>query len=345
VISQGCSADSGLAGARLLILGGAGFIGSQVVRDACALGADVTVFDDLSAGAAEHIAGLERVRLLEGDIADERRLAAAFLAAQPDFVVNLVGDTFVPDAYREPKRFFRINVDGTLNVLLAARRARPKRVLHASTTEVYGEVADRPADETHPLNPLNTYAVSKLAGDRLCFTFAAEHGVSTLIARLFNSYGPRATHPYVIPEIISQLCRGPVLELGNLEARRDFSYVEDTARALLTLLGSDLPSATVVNVGSGTSVSVRELAQAIARVFGYQEIEIRRDPSRLRHHDIHQFVADASLLRSLGWEPRVDLATGLLRTVEAYRAAGCEWIWERRLLAAEPGSGARVDTA
>lgn len=314
----------------MLVAGGAGFVGSQVTRDLAAAGAEVTVVDDLSTGAAEHVANLPLVRLVVGDVLDTERLATAFRAARPDLVVSLVGDTFVPESYVEPRRFFRINVEGTLNILMAAKRAKVSRVLYASSTEVYGEVSGGPASESHPLDPLNTYAVSKLAADRLCFTFQAEHGLPVVIARLFNCYGPRATRPYVIPEIISQLAHGPTLDLGNLDARRDFTHVTDTSRALLTLLAEPMNGGEVFNVGSGRSVSVRDLVSLIAPLFGYDDVEIRQDATRLRRLEVLDFVADASRLRALGWAPEVDLPSGLAATVRAYQAAGSSWLWERR---------------
>jgi|RhiMethySRZTD1v2_1073278.scaffolds.fasta_scaffold52806_4 nucleoside-diphosphate-sugar epimerase len=322
---------SALRGARVVVLGGAGFVGSQLVRDLRDEGATVTVFDDLSAGDAEHVGDLEDVRLVVGSILDEAELTRVCRAARPDYLVNLVADTFVPDAYDDPRRFLRINAEGTLNVLLAAGRLELKRMLHVSSTEVYGEVREGAADESHRLDPVNTYAVTKLAADRLCFTFHAEHGVPVLIARVFNSYGPRATHPYVIPEIISQLVRGPVVELGNVEARRDFTYVEDTSRGLMAALTSTLPNGEAVNVGSGTSVSVRELVELVGSICDHPAVEIRRDPARQRRFDVHEFVCDATRLHAAtGWKPRVSLREGLERTVQAFRAAGGSWIWERR---------------
>src|SRR5262249_33654326 len=159
-------------------------------------------------------------------------------STRPEYVFDLVGDTFVPDAYQDPRRFLRVNVEGTLNLLLAAGRADVRRILYASTTEVYGNAHGSPAHEGRGYDPVNTYAVTKLAADRLCATLHAEHGLPILIARIFNCYGPRATHPYVIPEIIAQLSRERTVTLGNLTARRDLTYVEDTARGLIAALCS-----------------------------------------------------------------------------------------------------------
>jgi nucleoside-diphosphate-sugar epimerase len=231
-----------------------------------------------------------------------------------------------------PKRFFNINVEGNLNVLMACKMFDVKRVLYVSSTEVYGEAQVIPMDESHPLSPLNTYAVSKLASDRLCFTFNVEHDIPVIIARIFNSYGPCETEPYVIPEIITQLDKGPVVDLGNLNAKRDFTYVSDTARGLVAALCSDLPDGQPVNVGSGQVYSVRELAHRLGRVMGHEQIEIRIDERRLRRIDIELFKCDSTRLReATGWEPTVELDDGLKMTVDWFRSHGRRWIWEDRV--------------
>jgi nucleoside-diphosphate-sugar epimerase len=321
-----------LSGARVIVVGGAGFVGSQTVRELLSRGASVTVYDDLSAGDAAHLEEVkDDAHLVIGSVLDEPALSRVFAAARPDYVVDLVGDTFVPDAYQDPKRFLRINIEGTLNVLLAALRADVCRVIYASSTEVYGETRGGPANEDCRYNPVNTYAVSKLAADRLCYTFHAEHGLPVIIARLFNCYGPRATHPYVIPEVVAQLSRGNTVTLGNVSARRDFTYVEDTAHGLLAALQSDVPDGEAVNIGSGTSASVREVVSLVAEIYGRASVEIRHDPARERRVDVDEFVSDSSKLRkSSGWAPVIGLREGLERTVLAYREAGERWTWERR---------------
>ena len=315
----------------MIVVGGAGFVGSQTVRELLSRGALVTVYDDLSAGDEAHLEEVkDDAHLVVGSVLDEQALSRVFAAVEPDYVVDLVGDTFVPDAYHDPRRFLRINIEGTLNVLLAALRADVRRVIYASSTEVYGETRGA-ASEHSGYNPVNTYAVSKLAADRLCYTFHAEHGLPVIIARLFNCYGPRATHPYVIPEVIAQLSRGNTVTLGNVSARRDFTYVEDTARGLLAALESDMPDGEAVNIGSGTSASVREVVSLVAEICGRPSVEIRHDPARERRVDIDEFVCDSSKLRqSSGWAPIVGLREGLERTVLAYREAKGGWIWERR---------------
>jgi nucleoside-diphosphate-sugar epimerase len=242
---------------------------------------------------------------------------------------HCIGDTFVPEAYDFPQRFFERNVGTTLNLLRAAKETgMVRRVLYVSSTEVYGETGTERTDECSDLQPLNTYAVSKLAADRLCYTYYLEHSLPVIVARIFNCYGPRATHPYIVPEIIRQLHEGPRLRLGNLKAERDFTYVEDTARALVAVMASNLPNGDVVNVGSGRAYSVASLVKQLARIMGVTDVQVEVDPSRLRRRDITRFCADNSKLRrATGWEPHVSLDAGLELTVDWFRENGCRWSW------------------
>ena len=320
-----------LAGQKILVAGGAGFVGSHVVQELLELGAHVVVYDNFLHGMRSNLDELGGpVELVIGDLLDEYKLYGAFAQQKPRYAISLVGDTYVPTAYDIPKRFLRVNVEGTMNFLLAAKMANVERVLYVSSTEVYGEASQIPMTEEHPLLPLNTYAVSKLAADRLCFTFHLEHGVPVVIARIYNAYGPRETQPYVIPEIITQFDKGPVVELGNLRARRDFTYVADTARGLIATLASDLPNGDVVNVGSGVAFSVEELVEKIAPLMGHERWEIRTDPRRMRRFDIQRFECDATKLRKLtGWRPTVCIDDGLRKTVDWFRSHGRQWSWER----------------
>jgi nucleoside-diphosphate-sugar epimerase len=235
----------------------------------------------------------------------------------------------VPTAYIMPERFFDINVGGTLHLLRAAQALSIKRMVYVSSTEVYGETDRAKLDEETPFNPVNTYAVSKAAADRLCHTYYLEHGVPVVIARIFNCYGPRETEPYVIPEIIAQLHRGSRVSLGNIKAERDFTYVHDTANALISVLASDLPDGDAVNVGSDTSFSVELLARKLAETMGVKSLDIVVDPARLRRKDIDRFRCDNRKLRKYtDWKPTVRIDDGLKMTVDWFRANGARWSWE-----------------
>lgn len=315
---------------NVMVAGGAGFVGSQLVRELLELGANVMVYDNFLHGTRANLDEVkDDVAIVVGDLLDEWKLFKVLRTHRPKYVFDLVGDTYVPTAYDVPKRFFRINVEGTLNVLMACKEFDVSRVLYVSSTEVYGEANSVPMTENHALLPLNTYAVSKLAADRLCFTFHHEHDIPVIIARIYNCYGPRETEPYVIPEIITQLDKGPVLYLGNLEARRDFTYVADTARGLIATLCSEIPNGEAVNVGSNVSYSVRELATVIAELMGRDDCEIRVDERRLRRFDIEVFQCDPSKLqKATGWRPRVPFREGLRMTIDWFNGHGRRWSWE-----------------
>jgi nucleoside-diphosphate-sugar epimerase len=319
-----------LKNAIVMVAGGAGFVGSAVVRELLAHGADVVVFDSYLHGIPENVAELSpHVRVVVGDALDEWKLAQALRSHGVDYIIDCIGDTFVPMAYDMPQRFFDINLRATYNLLQACRISSVKRMLYVSSTEVYGDTGGRKVSEVTPLAPVNTYAVSKLAADRLCHTFHIEHGVPVVIARIFNCYGPRETQPYIVPELIAQLHRGPVLRLGNIDAERDLTYVHDTARALIALLRSEIPDGDAVNVGSDVSFSVRWLAETIADIMKISPVVIERDPERLRRRDIDRFRCDnEKLVRYTGWAPAVSIHDGLEQTVSWFRENGCRWSFE-----------------
>lgn len=314
-----------------LVAGGAGFVGSTLVRELLARGCRVIVYDSFFHGSRDHVANLgANVLVVDGDACDRVRLVEVLEREHVQFVFNCVGDTFVPDAYAEPERFFRNNLLAAATLLLAARDADVERVLYVSSTEVYGIVSvDRRIDEGLPTAPVNTYAVSKLAADRLCYTMHLEHQIPVVLARIFNCYGPRETHPYIVPELITQLSRGRHVRLGNVHALRDFTFVEDTTRALIALMERASSDATPVNVGSGQAIAMDELARRVGRVLGHDSIEIELDKTRLRRRDIDCFVCDNTRLRELtGWRPTIDLDAGLRRTVDWYLQNGRRWSFE-----------------
>jgi nucleoside-diphosphate-sugar epimerase len=313
-----------------MVAGGAGFVGSAIVRELLRRGSTVVCYDNYLHGHPAHVAGLiGPLTVIHGDVQDDWALYKALNDHRVEYIIDCVGDTFVPTAYIMPERFFDINVGGTLHLLRAAQALSIKRMVYVSSTEVYGETDRAKLDEQTPFNPVNTYAVSKAAADRLCHTYYLEHGVPVVIARIFNCYGPRETEPYVIPEIIAQLHRGPRLALGNVKAERDFTFVHDTANALISVLASDVPDGDAVNVGSDTSFSVELLARKIAEIMGVDSLDIVVDPARLRRKDIDRFRCDnRKLLEYTNWKPTVRIDDGLKMTVDWFRANGSRWSWE-----------------
>jgi len=319
-----------LKGRSVLVVGGAGFLGSAMVRELLEDGARVTVYDNFLHGTKTNLAEIRpQIALVAGDILDAWRLSRAIREHKIEFIFNTVGDTFVPTAYDVPGRFFSINVMGNLNILQATLQFEIERTLYVSSTEVYGEPETERVAENAPLRPANTYAVSKLAADLLCDTFHKEHDVPVVCARIFNCFGPRASEPYIIPEIIAQLSRGNTLQLGNLKAERDLTYVHDMARWLIELLKSDVPDAMPVNVGSDNCFSVEWLAKTIAKLMGRDDLDIQVDERRLRRHDIERFRCDNTLLRRyVPYRPRWTMEEGLQKTIDWFEANGSRWAWE-----------------
>jgi len=324
--------EHGVKGENVLVTGGAGFIGSAMVRELLKRDANVIVYDNFLYGDRSNLTELEdRIRIVNGDILSWK-VYEAVKEYKVKYVFNLAAEPYIPHCYDNPERFLDVNIKGTLNVLMACKTLDVARVIQFSSSEVYGIVQYTPMDERHPTLPQSTYAVSKLAADRLCFVFNREHGIPVVIVRPFNSYGPRATQPYVIPEIISQLAKTNVVKLGNVKAKRDFTYVEDIAKGAIAIMESDIPNGEVVNLGSNKTYTIEELAHLVGKLIGHDSIEIKIESSRLRPLDVDLLQCDYSKAQAhTDWKPEIDITEGLKRTVQWYMENGKRWVWERLL--------------
>jgi len=318
-----------LKGANVLVTGGAGFIGSALVRELVKREANVIVYDNFLYGNGPNLLELvDQIKIVGGDILSWK-LYETIKKYDVKYVFHLAAEPYIPHCYDNPEKFFEVNVRGTMNVLMVCKTFNVERVINFSTSEVYGTAQYTPIDEEHPTIPHSTYAVSKLAADRLCFVFRHEHGIPVIILRPFNCYGPRETQPYVIPEIISQLSQGNMVKLGNIKARRDFTYVEDTVKGAIAVMESDIPLGEVINLGSNKSYSVEELARLLGKIFGYDLIDIVIEKSRLRPLDVDLLQCDNSKIKKYtNWTPKVGIEDGLERTVEWYMKNGKRWSWE-----------------
>ncbi len=327
-----------LQGENVLVTGGAGFIGSALVRALIAKGSNVIVYDNFRSGDIKNIEEiLDKVVLVTKDILDFKSLLEVLNKYEVKYVFHLAAEPYVPRFYEDPAKFFEINANGTLNVLLACKKAGVERIVHYSTSEVYGPAKYVPMDEEHPTNPQSTYAVSKLAADRLCYTLCHEQKIPVVILRQFNVYGPRETQPYVIPEIISQLSRSNVVRLGNIKARRDFTYVEDAVEAAIELMKCDGVEGEVFNVGTGVDWSVEELVHEAASIMKKEEdVKIVVEKNRLRPLDVNRLQCDYTKFSELTrWKPKTPLREGLKKTIRWFWENGRRWIWEERLASEE----------
>jgi len=322
-----------LSGETILVTGGAGFIGSALVRELLRNNAEVVVYDNFLYGDHSHLAEIEKdIEIVNGDILSWK-LYHTIKNHNVKYVFHLAAEPYIPHCYDNPEKFFDVNVKGTMHLLMACKTLDVERIVHFSTSEVYGTAQYTPMDENHPTLPLSTYAVSKLAADRTCFVFSHEHNIPVIILRPFNCYGPRETQPYVIPEIITQLARTNIVTLGNIKARRDFTYVEDTAKGAIAIMHSDLPKGEVVNIGSNTAYSIEELTMMVGKAMGYENIEIKVDESRFRPLDVNLLQCDYTKANKFTrWAPKIDMEEGLKRTVKSYMENGHHWTWERDMM-------------
>lgn len=311
---------------NIAVIGGAGFIGSHVVDKLVNQGHNVLVIDNLSSGSRGNINKLADFK--DFDITKPwGELAEILQNTWIEEVYHLAAEPYIPECYEFPDKFFQVNANGTLNVLLACKEAGIKRVLYWSSSEVYGTGKGK-MSENFPLNPQSTYAVSKLAGDRLAFTFYKEHKLPVIILRQFNTYGPRETHEYVIPEIISQLCKEKDLKLGNIKSQRDFMYVEDAAEIAIELIEKGTPGA-VYNLGSGNAYSIERLAAGIGKLMKINPT-IRIDKKKLRPYDVEYLCCDNSkIFKKIEQRPRTSIKTGLERTIIWYYGNGKKWGFEK----------------
>lgn len=316
------SMTSDIAPCAVLVTGAAGLIGVPVVRVLRARGFRVVAIDDGSAGTLHRLdefADCAEVQQHVLDIRQRSELVRLMAAERPWAMVHLAAQHFIPACDSAPAETLAINVLGTQHVLDACAVHPPQRLLFASTADVYPP-SEHPHHEDDPVGPQGVYGWSKLFGERLLRDQAHRLGRCTaVVARLFNVYGPGDPHPHLLPEVLRQTRRGQTLRLGDLDAARDFVYVDDVADVLLALLRT--PCAGVFNVGAGVRVGGRELVDLVASLTG-RHLETRIDPERLRHRSRRVSCANSERLRQIvPWWPHTPLREGVRRTIAADRRA------------------------
>ena len=300
---------------EILVTGGCGFIGSEIVKQLSEIGANVTIIDNLSSGKEEYIQNLSNVKLITADLLDDDAIES--IVKDKEYIINNAALPFIPDSYYIPKKFFDVNVNATISLALSViKEKKAKRFVHISSSEIYGTARYTPMDENHHTTPQSTYAVSKLAGERVVFTMYREHNLPAVIIRPFNSFGPNITQPYIIPEIITQILKGDVVKLGNLNAKRDLTYVSDTARGIILSLVKEGVIGEVINIGSQRSYSIKDLVSLISDIMG-KKISIEIDPSRFRPYDVDTLICNYErATKLLGWKPETTVREGLEKTIE-----------------------------
>lgn len=315
-----------LSGATVLVTGADGFIGSHLTERLVELGARVRPFclynSQGSWGWLDQSSPDVRSRLdvRLGDIRDPRCVEESLEGV--DYVFHLAALISIPYSYVAPASYVETNVSGTLNVLEAARRHRVRRIVHTSTSEVYGTPATLPIRETHPMQAQSPYAASKVAADQLALSYHASFEVPVTVLRPFNTYGPRQSTRAVTSTLLYQLLSGArEVELGRLDTRRDLTYVGDTVEGFIRAALAEGIEGATIQLGTGQAVSIGELFTMCCEAVGVQA-EVRQDPRRMRPDASEVLVleSDPSLARErLGWQPQMPLVEGLRRMADWIR--------------------------
>jgi len=304
---------------RVLVTGGGGFIGSNLVGALLARGDQVRVLDNFATGRRENLAGIaDDVEVVEGDLRSYERVHTAVRGVDVVFHQGALGS--VPRSVQDPLTSTAVNVEGTLNVLLAARDEGVGRVVAASSSSVYGDGGTFPRVETQAPNPISPYAVAKLAAERFCVSFFRVYGLETVALRYFNVFGPRqdptSQYAAVVPLFVRAIREGrPVTIYGDGEQSRDFTYVENVVQANLKAADAAGAGGHVLNIATGGSETVNTLAATIARLLDRPVSRTHLPP---RPGDVQQSWADVSRAQEIiGFEPRIGLEEGLRLTIES----------------------------
>lgn len=307
----------GIGTNKVIVTGGAGFIGSHLAEELAKRGYHVTILDDLSTGKVENIEPLLaklNVEFIQGSIADIPLLQK--LSQGVDYIFHQAAIPSVPRSIEQPLASHEANVTGTLNVLLAARDNSVRKVIYASSSSVYGDTLTLPKREDMLSEPQSPYAITKLAAEYYCQVFAKVYGLATVCLRYFNVYGarqdPNSQYAAVIPKFIRRVSEGnPPIIFGDGEQTRDFIFVKDVVEA--NILAAKSNASGVFNIGRGGSVTINKLAKLIISTIGGNMEPIHQDP---RPGDIRHSLADISKAKTFGYEPKWSLEEGLKETIK-----------------------------
>jgi dTDP-glucose 4,6-dehydratase len=314
-----------LSKSKVLVTGAGGFIGSHLCEHCLAEGADVRAFVHYNSrndwGMLEDIGkkALKDIEIVVGDLRDSDAVRRAVQGCCRVFHLGaLIG---IPYSYINPADVIQTNVTGTLHILQACVEHSVERIIQTSTSEVYGTAQYVPMDEQHPLNPQSPYAASKVGSDKLAESYYRTYDLPVVILRPFNTYGPRQSARAVLPTIIIQALRSRAIRLGNLETRRDLTYVKDTARAFIAAATKPKIEGETIQLGFGRDFSVGELAKLVGEVLN-KKLRIMSDAGRLRPQasEVNRLLAsNQNAKQLLDWQPSVRLVDGLEKTVRWFQ--------------------------
>jgi nucleoside-diphosphate-sugar epimerase len=322
---------------RYVVTGGAGFIGSNTVDELVRRGESVVVLDDLSAGKEDNLAEVRnKISFIKGSINDLEAVRRAMHEA--DYVLHLAARTSVPRSIKDPLETNRINIEGTLNVLVAARDAKVKRVVLAASSSAYGETPTLPKLETMQPQPISPYGISKYVGELYAQVFGKVYGLQNVCLRYFNVFGPRQdpTSPY--SGVLAKFCTAflektdPVV-FGDGEQTRDFTYIDNVVQANLLACEAPAASGKVINIGTGARISLNQTLQLLREISG-NELQAKYEPAR--DGDIRDSQADITLGREvLKYDPAVDFPEGLRRTFAWYQESEAKAAAKQKVVSSE----------
>jgi NAD dependent epimerase/dehydratase len=314
---------SGLEGRKVLVTGAGGFIGGHLAAELVRQGAEVRALVRYnSRNQRGNLEWMDRevvdaMDVVLGELRDIESVRRAMEAV--DVVFHLAAMIAIPYSYVNPRDYFETNVLGSLNVAECARTEGIERLVHTSTSEVYGTAKVVPITEDHPLEPGSPYAASKVGADKLMDSYHRSFDLPVVVLRPFNTYGPMQSARAVTPTIISQALAGGALRLGSLEPRRDMTFVADTVAGFLAAAQSDAAVGRTVQLGTGHDLSIGDLVTMTGEILG-RELEVELDPARVRppESEVMRLISDPALADELlGWAPQVALREGLERTIES----------------------------
>lgn len=311
---------------KVLVTGAAGFIGSHLTERLISEGADVSVFirynsrNDIGQLKFIEPNKLKDLKIIAGDLRDEDAVRKAVKGV--DTVFHLGALIAIPYSYIHPQEVIDTNINGSLNVFLAANEFGVRRVVHTSTSEVYGTAQYVPIDEKHPLQGQSPYSASKIGADKIAESFFCSYNLPISTVRPFNTYGPRQSARAVIPTIISQALMRDTINLGSLTPLRDFTFVSDTVAGFLGIAEQEKAIGKTINIGVGAPISIGDLALKIFTLLG-KKLDIQNADSRVRpgNSEVMCLHCDNTLAKSiLNWSPEVNLDSGLQKTIEWIQA-------------------------